>query len=86
VINEVRNMHNPQEILSVLERVKPGCTVAPDAELIHSGKLDSVEVMSLAMELAMEFGVEMSPLELKEENFSSVNAITAMVNRLEDEG
>ena len=35
------------------------------------------------MALAEEFDLEISPLDLKEENFHTANAILALVNRLE---
>ncbi|MCI2046145.1 MAG: acyl carrier protein [Faecalibacterium sp.] len=78
-------MHTVEEIEKIIEEVKPGCQLTPEKELIKSGVLDSVDVMSLAMAIAEELDVEITPLELKEENFRSVEAILALVNRLEEE-
>lgn len=77
-------MHTMEEILAILAQVKPGLAPAPDEELVRTGQLDSVETMSLVMALAEEFDLEISPLDLKEENFHTAEAILALVNRLEE--
>lgn len=74
-----------ETILDLIEEVKPGLRPDPDEELIKSGRLDSVEVMSLVMALTGEFDIEITPLDLKEENFRTPQAILAMVERLEEE-
>ncbi|WP_294497495.1 acyl carrier protein [uncultured Gemmiger sp.] len=78
-------MHTNEEILKILAEVKPGLAPAPDTELIKSGLLDSVEVMQLVMALGEEFDIEITPTDLREENFHTVAAICALVNRLEEE-
>ena len=78
-------MHTNEEILKILTEVKPGLNPAPDAELIKSGLLDSVEVMQLVMALSESFDVDITPTDLREENFHTVAAICALVNRLEEE-
>ena len=40
--------------------------------------------MSVVMALAEEFDLEISPLDLKEENFHTPAAILDLVNRLDD--
>lgn len=77
-------MHTMEEILAILAQVKPGLAPAPDEELVRTGQLDSVEIMSLVMALAEEFDLEINPLDLKEENFHTAEAILALVNRLEE--
>ena len=77
-------MHTIDEILQILSEVKPGIQVEPDAELVRTGVLDSVDIMSVVMALAEEFDLEISPLDLKEENFHTPNAILDLVNRLDD--
>lgn len=77
-------MHTLEEIQAILAEVKPGLTVEPDQELVRTGVLDSVDIMSVVMALAEEFDLEISPLDLKEENFHTANAILALVNRLEE--
>ena len=74
-----------ETILDLIEEVKPGLRPDPDEELIKSGRLDSVEVMSLVMALTGEFDIEITPLDLKEENFHTVRAIESLVARLQEE-
>ena len=76
-------MHTLDEIMKILAEVKPGIEAEPDTELVRTGVLDSVDIMSVVMALAEEFDLEISPLDLKEENFHTANAILALVNRLE---
>ena len=45
----------------------------------------SVEVMSLVMALTGEFDIEITPLDLKEENFHTARAIESLVARLQEE-
>lgn len=78
-------MHAIEEIIAMIEEVKPGLHPAPEEELVKSGKLDSVDIMSLVMALTGEFDIEITPLDLKEENFRTPQAILAMVQRLEEE-
>ncbi|MDD4850432.1 MAG: phosphopantetheine-binding protein [Gemmiger sp.] len=78
-------MHTIEEILAILAEVKPGLAPTAEEELIKTGLLDSVEVMSLVMSLSEEFDIEITPLDLKEENFHTAAAILALVERLENE-
>lgn len=78
-------MHSIDEIMKLLAEVKPGLAPAPEAELVKTGLLDSVDIMALVMALGEEFDLEITPLDLKEENFHTAAAILALVNRLEEE-
>ena len=77
-------MHTLDEIMKILAEVKPGIEADPDTELVRTGVLDSVDIMSVVMALAEEFDLEISPLDLKEEKFHTPNAILDLVNRLDD--
>ena len=72
-------MHTIDEILQILSEVKPGIQVEPDAELVRTGVLDSVDIMSVVMALAEEFDLEISPLDLKEENFHKLSTLREFV-------
>lgn len=77
-------MHDVQQILDILAEVKPGLAVTAEEELVRSGRLDSVDIMALVMELGERFDIDITPVDLKEENFATANAILALVERLED--
>ena len=78
-------MHTIEEIIDLIREINPMLNPAPDEELIKSGKLTSVDVMSLVLALNGNFDIEITPLELKEENFRTPQTILAMVERLEEE-
>ena len=76
-------MHDIHEILEILGEVKPGLRPAAGEELVRSGKLDSVDIMALVMELGERYDIDITPIDLKEENFATAAAILALVERLE---
>lgn len=51
-------------------------------DIIEGGYLDSFELMALISTLCDTFGVEIDVDEITPENFNSVDAIVAMVERL----
>ena len=77
-------MHTVNESLDLIAEVKPGLRPDPDAELIKSGLLDSVDIMSLVLALDNTFDIEITPMELREENFRSAETILTMVHELEE--
>ena len=77
-------MHQIDENFQIISDVKPGLAPRGDEELVKTGLLDSVDIMSLVMALSEEFDLEITPLDLKEENFHTAEAILALVNRLEE--
>ena len=77
-------MHTIDEILQILDEVKPGLEAGEHDELVKTGLLDSVDIMGIVMAISEEFDLEITPLDLKEENFHTAEAILALVNRLEE--
>lgn len=78
-------MHTIDEIIDLIREINPLLNPEPEEELIKSGKLTSVDVMSLVLALNGNFDIEITPLDLKEENFRTPQAILDMVERLEEE-
>lgn len=52
-----------------------------DSDLISKGILDSMDIMNLIMELESEFDIEIDPEDVLSENFESVEAIVALVEK-----
>ncbi len=73
-----------ETILEILAEVKPGLDLSSETELVDSGILDSMAIIQLVARLSDEFDVEITPVDLVPENFNSVQAIEAMIRRLED--
>ena len=78
-------MHTIDEILQILDEVKPGLDAGEHDELVKTGLLDSVDIMGIVMAISEEFDLEVTTLDLKEENFHTAAAMLALVNRLEEE-
>ncbi|WP_281677014.1 acyl carrier protein [Eggerthia catenaformis] len=74
-----------EQVLEILQELKPGVDFTSSTSLVDDGLLDSLDVMNLSVELNDEFDIEITPLDVVPENFNSVDAITALVERLADE-
>lgn len=76
-------MENMKErVIGVLVQVNKKVEPHLDSTgLISSGILDSLDIMNLIMELEGEFEIEIDPEDVLSENFESVDAITALVEK-----
>ncbi len=76
-------MENMKERVSaVLVQVNKKAELHLDStSLVSSGILDSLDIMSLIMDLEREFEIEIDPEDVLSENFESVSAITALVEK-----
>lgn len=72
------------ELLEILEEIKPTVDFADCTTLIDEGYLDSFDILSIVSELNDAFGIEISPVDIVPENFNSAAALWAMVERLQD--
>jgi acyl carrier protein len=75
-----------EELLDILKGLKPGVDFENEKNLIDDRLLDSLDVMNLTVELNDEFDIEITPLDILPENFQSVDAMYALITRLQDEG
>ncbi len=71
-----------EQVLSILGEVKPTKNLEDVKEIVEGGYIDSFELMTLIMSLSEKFGIEISIEEITPENFNSIEAMTAMVERL----
>lgn len=71
-----------ETVLELIRTITRQNAVTKDTALIEEGILDSMAIASLISELSLEFSVSIPYEEIKEENFNSVDAIVAMINRL----
>ena len=74
-----------EKILEILSGIKPGVDFASCDDLIGGHVLASFDIVRLVSELMDEFDIEITPPDIVPENFTSVEAIAALVERLEDE-
>ena len=73
------------ELMNILEELRPDVDFENDTGLIDNGILDSFDIVSLVGELNDAFDIEINPTDLVPENFNSAEAIFALVENLQDE-
>ena len=75
-----------EQIIEILEDIQPEADYETCQTLIDDHILTSLDVLSLVAELEDEFDVIIPTVEIIPSNFNSVDAIAAMVERLQEEG
>lgn len=73
------------ELLEILNEIKPGVDFEKETALVYDGILDSLAIIRLVSEIDDEFDVEIGVTDLVPENFNSAKAIMALIEKLEDE-
>lgn len=71
-----------EQICAILKEIKPNKNLEDITNIVEGGYLDSFEIMNLIMALTETFGIDIDFEEITAENFNSLDAITAMVERL----
>lgn len=74
-----------EQLLKILQELKPGVDFEGNKHLIDDGILESLEIITLASELNDEFDIEITVADVLPENFNSIEAIWSMIERLQDE-
>lgn len=72
-------------IIEILEQIKPGVDFRTEENLIEEEILDSFDIVTLVAKLNDEFDIEITPADLVPENFNSAEKIYELVTRLEEE-
>ena len=71
-----------EKILEILSDIRPDLDFETETELVSGKKLASFDIISIISELGYEFDIEIGPKYLVAENFDSLEAITALVQKL----
>lgn len=71
-----------ERVLKLLQEECPDVDFGASDELVTDGILDSLALTTIIAALTMEFGITIPYEDIIEENFNSVDAMTAMVERL----
>ena len=74
-----------EELLEILEELRPDVDFETETSLITGGILDSFDIVALVGELNEAFDIEIKPNNLVPENFNSVDAMLALIEQLQDE-
>ena len=71
-----------EKIIELIGEIRPYEHINPTTELIKSGILDSLAIIGLVVSLEDEFGVEIADEAVTRENFSTVAAISSLINKV----
>jgi len=74
-----------EELLKILNEIKPGVDFLNETDLIENRILDSIEIMELAEEIMDVFEIDLTPMDIVPENFKSAETIYQMIERLREE-
>jgi len=69
-------------IIEILDEIRPGVDWENEAAIIDDGLLDSFDIISLVGEFEEAFGVKIGLEHLDPENFNSLSAMKALIERL----
>ena len=74
-----------EELIKILEDVKPGINFNEEENLIEDEILDSFDIVNLVSRLDDEFDIKITPADLVPENFKSAKTIFDLIQKLQDE-
>lgn len=68
-----------ETIYKILESIRPESNFKNSENFIDDGLLDSFDIVSLVNELEEEYDILVDALDILPDNFSSLNAISALI-------
>ena len=73
-----------EQLMEILKELRPDVDFEKEKALVSDGILDSFDIVALVGELNAQFSIAIGVVVLEPENFDTVDAIQALVSRLED--
>ena len=74
-----------EQLLQILIQMHPEVDFASETDLIGNEILDSLDIVTLITEINSAFDVSIPAEEILPENFCTVEAIYALITRLDEE-
>lgn len=74
-----------EQLLKILENAHPGVDYESQTSLIDDGVIDSFDLMMVVMDIKEAFDVEIMVEDLEPENFNSMDAMLALIEKLRGE-
>ena len=74
-----------EELVEILEELRPDVEFEKEKKLIDDGILDSFDIVSLVGELNDTFDIEINVEHLQPENFNCVDAMIQLIEKLQEE-
>ena len=76
---------NRKELMEILEETRPEIDFENEIALIDNQLLDSFDIISIVSEINDTFDISINVNDLRPENFNSVDAILALIEKLQEE-
>ena len=76
---------NRDELMEILEETSPEIDFETETKLIDDQLLDSFDIISIVSEINDTFDISINVNDLLPENFNSVDAILALIKKLQEE-
>ena len=73
------------ELREILEGIRPDVDFEIEDKLIDDGILDSIDIIGIVTEVNEAFDIDINVQYLLPENFNSMEAIYALIQKLSDE-
>ena len=70
-----------EKIIEILSKIKPTENFDENTKIVDNHLLTSFEMYRLVNELNVEFDIEISPLDIIPQNFNTLAAIKALVEK-----
>ena len=74
-----------EKIIEILKRIKPTVDFDADTKIVDNNLLTSFEMYKLVNEMNFEFDIEILPLDIIPQNFNTLAAIQALVEKHQEE-
>ena len=68
-------------LLKVLRKIKPEIDFINSKNLVDEGTLDSIDIVSIIIEIEKEYSIEINPSEIDPDNFQSIYDILELVEK-----
>ena len=74
-----------EEIIRILNSVKPGVDFSSSQDFIKEELLNSLEIVILVGKLNDAFDIEIGAADLRPENFKNLDSLQKLIEKLEEE-
>ncbi len=72
-------------LIEILEELHPEVDFESETALVDDGILDSFDIVTLVAEISDNFDVELSAVHIVPDNFNTVNAMIALIEKIMEE-
>ena len=73
------------KVLEIVKEIRPDVDFEKETKLIDDNILDSFDIISIVAEFNDAFNIEINVEDLEPENFNTVTAMKALIERLQEE-